>query len=258
MRRRLYDLYAAWRTRLQDLPIQTLSSFGVPLLIEVDDEWHNARHRLVWIGQEPGVTAVGARDGMPGLSSLADFVQQPMAIRALQADNRHWFNGGRNALRGPFHEYLRNALRMLKDDAPSAAVFTNVVRCAGNLGTGYPIHRVPIDSRRQFLQAQSQLLAVELAILRPTLCIFTSGPRYDWLIDRQFLSCQSTHFSLEDYGIAQAINTKKLSAKLQHQFFPRNTYRTYHPGYLQRATHRYGLGEVPIKSFIDDYIRGAP
>lgn len=256
MRTQLYDLYAGWRTSLHDIPLQTLEGFGVPLLVDVSEEWFRARHRLVWIGQEPGVTEVAARENMPGLSSLADFVQHPLAIRILQADNRYWFNGGNNNLRGPFHGYLRNALAALQADAPAAAVFTNVVRCAGNFGAGYPIHRVPVDSRRHFLNAQSHVLATELAILKPTLCIFTSGPQYDWLINKQFLSCRSTHFSLMDSGGPQIINTRKLSAKLQHPFLPHNTYRTYHPGYLQRAKDRYNLGEMPIKAFMEDYLRG--
>jgi hypothetical protein len=66
------------------------------------------------------------------------------------------------------------------------------------------------------------ILAEELAILKPDVCLFFTGPYYDNDIQRKLpdVSFQK----LGDYKLNQV-------AQLSSAHLPKHSYRTYHPGY---------------------------
>lgn len=84
------------------------------------------------------------------------------------------------------------------------------------------------------------LLSEELAILRPDVCLFLTGPKYDNDIRDKLCDVQFEKF--KDFDIRKV-------AKLKSSFLPNKSYRTYHPGYGNRHTPEY---ESIMSAIIDD------
>jgi hypothetical protein len=70
------------------------------------------------------------------------------------------------------------------------------------------------------------LLVTEIEILKPKVCIFFTGPHFDWRIRKIFPDVEFT--AIEGYSINQF-------SRLKHQELPVLSFRTYHPGYLRRS-----------------------
>jgi hypothetical protein len=68
----------------------------------------------------------------------------------------------------------------------------------------------------------------------PDLCVFLTGPNYDWIIETTF-----SGVSFEPIGDLQ----ERVLAKVNHPAL-QNAYRTYHPGYLWRSGRKGILDEV--------------
>lgn len=84
------------------------------------------------------------------------------------------------------------------------------------------------------------LLSEELAILRPDVCLFLTGPNYDNDIRHKLCDVQFEEF--KDFSIRKV-------AKLKSSFLPSKSYRTYHPGYGNRKKFKY---EPILSTIIDD------
>ena len=84
------------------------------------------------------------------------------------------------------------------------------------------------------------LLSEELAILRPEVCLFLTGPNYDDDIRHKLCDVQFEEF--KDFDIRKV-------AKLKSSFLPSKSYRTYHPGYGNRKKSIY---ELILSAIIDD------
>ena len=84
------------------------------------------------------------------------------------------------------------------------------------------------------------LLSEELAILRPEVCLFLTGPNYDDDIRHKLCDVQFEEF--KDFDIRKV-------AKLKSSFLPSKSYRTYHPGYGNRKKSIYVL---ILSAIIDD------
>lgn len=83
-------------------------------------------------------------------------------------------------------------------------------------------------------------LSEELAILRPDVCLFLTGPNYDNDIRHKLCDVQFEEF--KDFGIRKV-------AKLTSSFLPSKSYRTYHPSYGNRKKAKY---ESILSAIIDD------
>ena len=83
-------------------------------------------------------------------------------------------------------------------------------------------------------------LSEELAILRPEVCLFLTGPNYDDDIRHKLCDVQFEEF--KDFDIRKV-------AKLKSSFLPSKSYRTYHPGYGNRKKSIY---ELILTAIIDD------
>ena len=74
------------------------------------------------------------------------------------------------------------------------------------------------------------ILAEELAILKPDVCLFFTGPYYDNDIQRKLPDVSFQKFG--DYELNQV-------AQLSSAHLPKHSYRTYHPGYGNRHSNEY-------------------
>lgn len=242
--------YLEFQASLGDAAPELLEAFSPPLLIKIPAAWQMAEHRILWIGQETaGWSWEGERlraDGLgwdyPDIASLGDFAQHEEAVEAMTYGYGEFdFAADHPASRGPFWRYFRWVREAVQAYGSTSMVWTNVVRCSANSGQGYTPWAVPEAIRSDFLIRQRGLLAAEIEILRPTLTIFVSGPYYDVFVSDEFPGCESV--ALAPFPIQQA-------ARYTHPILPRTSFRTYHPGYLNRNE----LGFRPIQTMIDLYV----
>ncbi|MCF4127686.1 hypothetical protein [Methylobacterium sp. SyP6R] len=220
------------------------------MLIKIPTGWEAAEHKILWIGQETAgwswereqLRADGLGWEYPDIASLGDFAQYEEAVEALIYGYGEFnFAANHPVSRGPFWRYFRWALETVEAHGPTSMVWTNVVRCSSNSEQGYTLGAVPKAIGSAFLVRQRGLLAAEIEVLRPTLTIFVSGPHYDVYVSNELPGCERV--ALAPFPIQQA-------ARFTHPTLPSASFRTYHPGYLNRSE----LGFRPIQAMIDLYL----
>jgi hypothetical protein len=79
-------------------------------------------------------------------------------------------------------------------------------------------------------------LKEEIAVTKPDVVVFLSGPNYDGKINVQF-NDEIEFKNFKDRHIRE-------TAKLEHPDLPEHTYRIYHPNYLQRSKKGFLLEEL--------------
>jgi len=77
---------------------------------------------------------------------------------------------------------------------------------------------------QEALAFQDGIFQAEIEILKPDICIFVTGPDYDFILERYFCGLR---FDPLDFPVRQF-------ARLVHPKLPKHSYRTYHPNYLNR------------------------
>jgi hypothetical protein len=69
---------------------------------------------------------------------------------------------------------------------------------------------------------QKDLLVTELNIAKPDICLFVTGPNYDFILERYY-----PKIKFKELGLPV-----RQFAKLIHPQLPLRSYRMYHPNYL--------------------------
>ncbi|WP_342154790.1 hypothetical protein [Methylorubrum sp. SB2] len=243
--------YRTFQKSLSSVDHELLDAFSPPLLLKIPDDWQQAAHRVMWIGQETAdwswegkqLKADGVDWDYPDIMSLKDFAENEISLDALTYGYGEFeFAANHRVNRSPFWRYFRWTMDEVRKHGNVSAVWTNVVRSSANSDQGYSLWAVPDTLRAEFLARQRGLLTAEIEILQPSLIIFVSGPHYDGFIGHE----------LDGYkSVALAPFTVRRAARLLHPVLPENTFRTYHPGFLNRNE----LGFSPIQAMIDQYSR---
>ena len=104
-------------------------------------------------------------------------------------------------------------------------IWMNINKFGKPLEPGAPDQRV-LDAEVKHYN----IIAEELSIFKPDVCLFFTGPNYDSDIQRK-ISDVSFH-KMGDYNLNQL-------ARLSSAHLPMRSYRTYHPGYGYRINDVY-------------------
>ena len=83
---------------------------------------------------------------------------------------------------------------------------------------------------------QTGLLRREIAILKPDIVVFVSGPRYDGTIKSEFPDMEVSPLSRKLPVMAAGV--------VRAGGLPARTVRTYHPEYLQRSRQLHVLDDI--------------
>lgn len=169
-----------------------------PFVIRVPDGYESSARRLLIVGQE--TFGWGWQDGAP--------LASPRQLMDLHAE----FELGRHYTSSPFwrgaHELHR---RVDPTGEHGAFLWSNLVRVDCQ-------RRRPPKALEEHV-ASLRWLNEELAITKPDVVVFFTGPRYDDRLSSQFSGL--TYVDLGD-GLRH----------LRHAELPVHSYRTYHPKYL--------------------------
>lgn len=182
-----------------------------PHLIQVSPAYEQARRKIVFIGQQtcgwapnPARTAAMEAD-LPyrlidDLFQVYDEFFPPAAV-------------------SPFWRAAQQVYSALLPNGPADGyVWADLVKVDENQQR--PSDAIECDWAKQF-----NVLPDELAILRPDVLIFFTGPYYDDRLCQTFPGAQ----------LIPLLETDSSIARVEHPALPPHTYRTYHPGYLARG-----------------------
>lgn len=180
-----------------------------PDLIWLDDEYLNSTPRIAIVGKEQK----GWDYNYPEF--ISDW-NVPDAIAAYRE-----FDFGMNYYASPFWQFF-HAVRLStfpnESDARRKVLWTNLVKFVAADESSI-LWKPYVEAA---LQLQEDVLTTELAIARPNICLFVTGPDYDFVLERYFRGVQ---FEPLDLPVRQF-------ARLVHPSLPHHSFRTYHPNYL--------------------------
>ena len=211
----LFNLYAS---RIQginalyaDLDAKGIKDYAGPLLPYCwEQKYLKSKYRLVIFGQE---TNGWYCDYMNSEEEISKNVGMYKDFR-LGADY--------NSL---FWQYAHRFNRELNGIDDLNFVWMNVNKFGSDSGVGRPEQAVLEDEVKYY-----NLLAEELAILKPDVCLFLTGPNYDQDIARKLPDVG--FLQLGEFGEREAV-------RLHSRYLPCHSYRTYHPGYGNRISETY-------------------
>ena len=238
MNQRLQEAYADWKRSLQfaeDDAAQYAAQLSPPLLLSVPPGYTEADRRILFFGQETfgWEWTRKLREDYPqyqvdypytDVSTLQDFLANDDSVEALcwayrefkfaeyQPTNR-W---------SPFWKAFKEVQRW----RGVGLIWNNLSRCDFQGGS---VLSAPKALQTYLAECQRGLVAKELEILRPHVCLFFTGPGYDNLLSGVFPECSFT-LVVKDIPVRQL-------ARIGHPRLPANSFRTYHPSYLSRGRH---------------------
>lgn len=207
-----------------------------PLLVLPHERWKSARVKVLIIGQETLSWKYDPYEtgdlGNP-IETFRDFLEAEHGVRAMWNLYR-WYALGRAypKLNSPFWRGFR-ALSSAISGCEDSALWTNVFKV--NV-SGSVMKNCKVAEIRELRGAQKGLLSGEIAILKPQVVVFLSGPSYDLTIQGDFPDMQVSEFSRRFPKSAVGI--------VRAEGLPIRTIRTHHPEYLQRSSQLGVLSEI--------------
>lgn len=186
-----------------ELDAQDVKAYVGPLLPYCwEDQYLKSKYKLVVIGQETN----GWYD---------DYMRSDENIREAMEYTKG-FDMGRG-YRSFFWDYAHQFNYDLNGFDDLNFIWMNINKFGRVSEAGRPDQRV-LDKEVEHYN----ILAEELAILKPDVCLFFTGPYYDNDIQRKLPDVSFQKFG--DYELNQV-------AQLSSAHLPKHSYRTYHPGY---------------------------
>jgi hypothetical protein len=232
---RLNHRYVAFHQSAK-LPKKLALKASPPLLVAPHEKWRSAKSKLLIIGQETlrwkyTPSDVGS-DRNPILNFL-DFQHCENGVASM-CDLYRWYSLGRAypTMNSPFWRGFR-ALSHGISGCEDSALWTNVFKANVR---GSVVNNCKAGEKSALLQMQQGLLRDEIALLKPDVVVFLSGPRYDSAI-----MCEFPDMEISPLSPTLPSST---AGVLSAQGLPIRTIRTYHPEYMQRSNQLGILTEI--------------
>jgi hypothetical protein len=218
------------------LPKRLALKASPPLLVFPHDRWRSSSVKVLVIGQETlrwqyHPDEVG--DVGTPISNFYEFQQSDNGIAAMWNLYR-WYALGRAFpnLNSPFWRGFR-ALNGAITGCEDSALWTNVFKVNVD---GSVMRNCKAAEIQALCRVQRGLLREEIAVLKPDIVVFFSGPKYDSTLRCEFPDVEFSQFTPRQ--------PKRSVALIQADGLPSRTLRTYHPEYLQRSNQLGLLSEI--------------
>lgn len=220
LRRAYEDYVGAVRT----LPTSLRKKASAPLLLSIREEWSVSANRLLIVGQETNGWTSAIKTKPRQLKTLEHFCKSASGIAEMvhaydSFDFAQTYSHRNSAFWRAFRHLEENIA-----EAKSAAMWTNLFRV--DVG-GSVVRGCDDEACNHLRRVQAGLLKTEVKVLKPTVVIFFSGPTYDQEIAHAF----------SDSRFEQAFpdRPEREIAVVRSALLPVNSFRIYHPNYLQRS-----------------------
>lgn len=237
MQKNLEAVYRDWKRALS-LDEALVPNLTPPLLLSVPEEYAKARRRVIFFGQETGDWDFrpDLRRAYPeypesheypqnfphdGICSASDFLGNDSAVDVLVWGYNIFEYSRYQPLnrRSPFWRTFRE----VQSWPDVAVIWENLSRFHHVDGS---ILCASVEQQHVLAKCQRDLLARELEILKPHACLFFTGPNYDAFFSEVF---SGSKISAGLNGVSE-----RNFARVEAPLLPKCSFRTYHPGYLDR------------------------
>lgn len=212
---KLRETYAKKIEGLKNSPAFADEVDGPILMHCWEEEYNKSQYKILFVGQEC--------NGWIGY--MDDKIETSI-------EGYKKFALSKNGNRTIFWQYVNKINSELNPDQAEEKNFlwTNVSKFSTLDGKGldWETHLSTVD--------KFNCLKDEIAVTKPDVVIFLSGPDYDGKINTQF----NNEVKFETF---KERNIREVS-KLEHPDLPKHTYRIYHPNYLQRSKKTFLLDEL--------------
>ena len=213
------------------LPRSLSRRASAPLLVYSHHRWESSKIKLLVVGQEtlrwqyePECSVAGGE----AIKSFSDFCRAADGVTAMRSRYRSYGLGRQYPkMNSPFWRGFR-ALDAALNPEVDSALWTNVFKV--NV-SGSVVKNCTRAEIAKLQKAQRGLLRHEVAVLKPDVVVFFTGPRYDSAIREEFPDVEFRQF---DGNQEPAIPLSHLSL-LRSSGLPFKAVRSYHPEYLQRS-----------------------
>lgn len=213
---RLNGAYERWRAELS--ANQAWFEGAVPPhLLKVTTDYCRAQVRILFYGQE--TEGWGPHEGQ----SFNCFVSGNCSIERLLTEYQK-FDFAKDSPRRS--SPLWRAFRNFQSIPDSGVLWANLCKVAFETTGGYSFLRAPTERRMKFVAQQTGLMREEVEILKPDAVFFATGPNYDHILKEVF-EVERIEEVLPDL-------TSKQLGRVVSRFLPPLSFRTYHPGFLNR------------------------
>lgn len=230
---RLSEIYSDMKSGV-NIENEVAGHLSCPLLMYITDEWVTSDKKILIVGQETlgwGATQkneYGYDWTYDDLVDFNDFKNYPNSVDALI----HLYKIFEFSLHqhqnynGPFFRAYREVRKTVEnnfDGINTSVLWTNMFKMSFDNGS---VYKAPQKEREEILDVSRDILHKELETLKPDIVIFFTGPEYNDSLYSIFNGIEKINYLGYD---------PEKTAKLSHDILPKNTWRTYHPGYLQRS-----------------------
>lgn len=199
MKKELFEVYQQRQSEFEQIAkkLNDVNLHG-PFLISPGESYRKSKIKLMIIGQET--------NGWYNIHSKID------GLMKVYED----FNVGKNYSSSPFWNVTRKLERTLEIKEHSC-VWANLNKYDVN-------NKRPKGKHEQEISHFDNLLISEIEILKPDICIFFTGPTFDYRLKKLY----------NDIVFQEEENWKKNQlVTLKHEKLPEISIRTYHPKYLR-------------------------
>jgi len=215
-----------------DLPPALAGDLSAPLAMAMPPEWQESQHKILIVGQETlgwdyrwsaDDWKSGLLDG-PGRSDRAKALINAYEAFDLAASQP-------KSVRSPFWRAQRALADRFEGGDYRKVLWTNLSRCDTTMadhGVASVWKTLSYEDLDTMCHWQSPLLRAEIANSGAKRVIFFTGPNYDYLLDRTFSAVQ---YKPVFDGVAEREAARMVSPDL-----PLQSFRLYHPAYLQRRS----------------------
>ncbi|SDK92426.1 hypothetical protein SAMN04487898_11335 [Pedobacter sp. ok626] len=128
------------------------------------------------------------------------------------------FNVGIDYYSSPFWNVIRKTEKAI-GNVPYSSAWTNVSKFDLNETRAFGEIEIAISSL-------DDVLLHEIGIIQLKVCIFFTGPDFDWRIKKIFKEVK--FLEIEDHNM-------RAFSQLNHPDLPEMSFRSYHPNYLRRS-----------------------
>jgi hypothetical protein len=217
-------------SKLQD---QALSN---PQLLDIASHGYSAASvRLLIVGQQTQSWFGEWKDtkGKPPAEAVRELLKR-----------YHEFDLGEEIRGTPFWHCSHKLYRLLNPTGPeNGFLYSNLIKMDGwnekKRQWGYPGWQT-----EELLNNWFDVLVSEVKLAEPDVVVFFTGHRYDECIQRIFLGAQFSTTAPPGFG-------PNWLSIVKHDKLPQHSYRTYHPGYLNRqGRHRRDAILEAIRSLV--------
>ena len=193
-------------SELNNSEIESDKDFSWPLLIHVwEEEYEKAPVKLMVFGQET--------NGWDNHTESR--IERNTAETLINEYKLH--NMGRHRMSSPFWRTVHLLNNKLGNPDSNCFVWNNILKFGKECGSGNPSDHV-IAAEMKYLN----IIADEVKILQPDVCVFLTGPNYDSDIKNKFPDVE--FLPVEGFEPNWLVQVKS-------EYLPKTSFRTYHPQY---------------------------